>query len=322
MSTIIYPQGSVTVTVPDGEKIAIFSYSSLTLLQEVGYPNFPSTWDTITVTADGDTYTSAAFTGDTVVQVQTSAADGFYSVGAAPVVGAPSPDITFAASPGVIAGVDGTQGGSATIKGGTSSTSANAGGAAAVLGGQPGATGVGGAANVTGGAGGATSGTGGAANITGGAGTNGNANGGAVVITGGAANGSGFAGAIIERGVRLISQGTPTAKTVSATLTAAELRPGIITVNQGGAGASALQMPDATAMSAGFPNAADGDAFDFSLINISTVAAEDASITTNTGWTLVGDMDVASNAAATDKSAGRFRARRTGATAWTLYRLS
>lgn len=120
----------------------------------------------------------------------------------------------------------------------------------------------------------------------------------------------------------LIKQGAATAKTVSALLTAAELLTKIITVNQGAAGASALQLPTCANLDAALPLAAAGDAFDFSLINISTVAAEDASITTNTGWTLVGNMDVASNAAATDKSAGRFRAAKTATATWTLFRLS
>lgn len=117
-------------------------------------------------------------------------------------------------------------------------------------------------------------------------------------------------------------QGAQTAKTVSATLTAAEILTGLITVNQGAAGASVQTLPTAAAMDTALPDFAADMSFDFSLINISTVAAEDASIATNTGWTLVGNMDVASNAAATDKSAGRFRARKTAAGAWTLYRLS
>jgi hypothetical protein len=117
-------------------------------------------------------------------------------------------------------------------------------------------------------------------------------------------------------------QAAQTAKTTSATLTAAEVLAGIITVNQGGAGVSTLTLPLATSMDTALPSSAANDAFDFSLINISTVAAEDAVLATNTGWTIVGNLDVASNAAATDKSAGRFRARKTGAGAWTLYRLS
>lgn len=120
----------------------------------------------------------------------------------------------------------------------------------------------------------------------------------------------------------LRDQGAPTATTTSATLTAANLLTGIITVNQGAGAASAQQLPLATAMDTAIPYAVAGTSFDFSVINISTVAAEDASVTTNTGWTLVGNMDIASNAAATDKSAGRFRARKTGAGAWVLYRIS
>lgn len=183
-------------------------------------------------------------------------------------------------------------------------------------------TGAGSNAGLTGGAGGATSGSGGNALVTGGAGTAGNANGGDVTLAGGAKNGSGVAGVVRVSGVELISQGAPSAATVSATLTAAAILTGIITVAQGAAGASAQQLPLATAMDTALPSSVAGDAFDFSVINISTVAAESASITTNTGWTLVGDMDVAANSAATTKSAGRFRARKTAAGAWTLYRLS
>lgn len=225
-------------------------------------------------------------------------------------------------TPCALTGLAAAQGGEIDIKGGASSTSANAGGAAKLIGGVPGATGVGGGAAVAGGAGGSTSGAGGAATVTGGAGTAGNANGGDVTIAGGAANGSGVNGVVRENGVRLNAQGAPAAATTSATLTAANVLTGIITVNQGAAGASAQQLPLATAMDTALPSSVAGDAFDFSVINISTVAAESASLTTNTGWTLVGDMDVAANSAATTKSAGRFRARKTGTGAWVLYRLS
>lgn len=123
-------------------------------------------------------------------------------------------------------------------------------------------------------------------------------------------------------GINTTTQGAPAAATVSATLTAANLQTGIITVLQGAAGASAQQLPLATAMDTAFPGSIAGTAFDFSVINISTNAAESASLTTNTGWTLVGDMDIAANSAATTKSAGRFRARKTGTGAWVLYRIS
>ncbi len=135
-----------------------------------------------------------------------------------------------------------------------------------------------------------------------------------------------FTGQAIFRGAVppiIYKQNAATAKTVSATLTAAEVLAGIITVNQGGAGASALQLPTGTALETAMPaTIANGDSFDFSVINISTVAAEAASLTTNTNWTLVGDMDIIANSASTTKSSGLFRARRTAANTWTLYRIS
>lgn len=118
------------------------------------------------------------------------------------------------------------------------------------------------------------------------------------------------------------SQVAAAALTVSAVLTSSQMWQGLLSANQAAAGAAAYQLPLATDLDIFLPDSVANDSFDFSLINVSTVAAEDASITTNTGWTLVGNMDVASNAAATDKSVGMFRARKTAAGAWTLYRLA
>lgn len=117
-----------------------------------------------------------------------------------------------------------------------------------------------------------------------------------------------------------IVQKTPTAKTVSATLTALEIWQGALTVNQGAGAASALQLPLATDMDLQFTDAIAADGFDFSLTNISTTGADDASITTNTGWTLLGNMDVIANDAAAAKSAGLFRVYKTAAGAWTCLR--
>lgn len=214
-------------------------------------------------------------------------------------------------------------GGAAQVTGGLGGATNAVGGAATVTAGAGQGTAAGAVASVVGGASGAgATGNGGAAQVTGGAAASTNGNGGSVVLAGGAKTGTGVAGMVIERSVKLVNQGAPTAKTVSATLTAAEVLAGIITVNQAAGGASAQQLPLATDMDTAIPDAAAGDAFNFSVVNISAVAAEDASVTTNTGWTLVGNMDIASNAAATDKSAGAFRARKTGAGAWTLYRMS
>lgn len=116
-------------------------------------------------------------------------------------------------------------------------------------------------------------------------------------------------------------QGAPAAKTVSATLTAAEIQTGIITVNQAGGAVSNLQLPLATAMDTAFPQSVANSSFDFSVTNLSAVGAEIANLTTNTGWSLVGSMAIAPIAASA-ASAVRFRARKTATGAWTLYRLS
>jgi hypothetical protein len=119
-----------------------------------------------------------------------------------------------------------------------------------------------------------------------------------------------------------IFQGAQTAKTVSATLTPAELDAGIVTILQGAAAASAQQLPTAVAMDAYFPTYVNNEGFDVAFINISVVAAESGSVTTNTGWTLVGNMDFpAYSAAGSLNSSGILRLRKTGAGTWTAYRI-
>lgn len=122
------------------------------------------------------------------------------------------------------------------------------------------------------------------------------------------------------------TQGVPVAHTVSATLLAASMLGGLVTVNQGGAAAavlttdigSVIETAHAAALGRALVN---GDSFDFSLINISVVAAEVASIAAGATVTLVGDMTVACIAVG-DTSSGLFRARRTGANAYSIYRLA
>lgn len=203
-------------------------------------------------------------------------------------------------------------GGLARAVGGAGQGSA-AGGAAQLTGGLGGATGVGGAATVVAGAGGATSGAGGVTTVTGGAGTAGNANGGDVTISGGAPNGSGVQGVVRELGVRFLQQGAPDAEVGTGTLTAAALLTGII--NGTPVAAASYTLPLATALDTALPTSGASDAFDFSIINTSG-GANTITVLTNTGWTLVGTMTAAQNVAA------RFRARKTGTGAWTLYRLS
>lgn len=195
MATIIYSNGTKDVTVPSGEKIAVFSNSDFNVYQQVGYPNFPTQWDLLSASTAGSTYTSDAFSAATVVRVEATASEAFYETGAAPSIAEPQTDITAADATFTISGLSAAQGGYVRAVGGTSSTAGNAGGAAELYGGTPGATGVGGAINLVAAAGGATSGTGGAIVGTAGAGTNGNAAGGAVTFTAGAGQGTGAGGA-------------------------------------------------------------------------------------------------------------------------------
>ena len=215
-------------------------------------------------------------------------------------------------------------GGAVALAGGVPASGNAAGGAVSVTAGAGSGTGAGGAASLVAGASGAgATGDGGDVSITAGAAGSTDGNGGSLVLTAGAKAGTGIDGVIIERGVKLVKQGAQTAKTTSATLTAAEVLAGIITVNQAAGSTSAQQLPLASGMDTALPDAAAGDAFDFSVINTSTVDAEDASVTTNTGWTLVGNMDIhAYSAAGSLNSSARFRARKTGSAAWTLYRIA
>jgi hypothetical protein len=82
---VVFAQGTVTVTVPAGEKIAVQAYSSASVFQEVGYPNFPESQDLLQV-VDNTTYVSAAFTNATSVTIQAGASGATYAVGTDPVV--------------------------------------------------------------------------------------------------------------------------------------------------------------------------------------------------------------------------------------------
>jgi hypothetical protein len=190
----IYANGVATVTLAANDKVAVFSYSPTKVYQQVGYPNQPDSWDLLVANAANTSYTSSAFASGATLRIEASASDAFYEVGADPVIGDPTADISAADATFTVTGLAAAQGGSVTMRGGTSSTAGNAGGAALVTGGTPGVTGVGGAATIAAGLGGATSGAGGVASLTGGAGTAGNSAGGISKIVGGAGQGTAAGG--------------------------------------------------------------------------------------------------------------------------------
>lgn len=104
-------------------------------------------------------------------------------------------------------------------------------------------------------------------------------------------------------------------------LEAADLINGIVTVN--GGAAATVNTPTGAQLDAALPDFGESDAFDFYLINISTTAAETATLTADTGVTIVGNAVVAEADAATNATSGHFRCRRTSTAAtWVFYRIA
>jgi hypothetical protein len=112
--------------------------------------------------------------------------------------------------------------------------------------------------------------------------------------------------------VLLATQIAPAAYTAAAApLLASDLSNGLITYNA--AGANNLQLPTVASLEADVSSAKVNSAFEFGVI---ALGAGTGTVTTNTGWTLVGSMAVATTVSA------RFLARKTGEGTWTLYRIA
>lgn len=117
------------------------------------------------------------------------------------------------------------------------------------------------------------------------------------------------------------SQPAPTAKTVTAVLTAAELLTGIVTTT-GATAPSVHQLPLGTALDTAITMNV-GESFDFTVINTGTGAGDDATITVNTGVTIVGNPTVGALTDTTIISgSGTFRVRKTAVATYVVYRLS
>ena len=148
--------------------------------------------------------------------------------------------------------------------------------------------------------------------------------GGTLGVTGAVTLGStqAVAGNSFLRGRNVVAQAAPAAKTVTAGITAAELVAGLITTT-GVTAPSLHQLPTGTEIDAAIPGIATGDSFDFSVINTGTGASDDATITVNTDVTIVGNPTMGALTDATIISgSGRFRARRSAANTYIIYRIS
>lgn len=117
--------------------------------------------------------------------------------------------------------------------------------------------------------------------------------------------------------VVLGTQSAPATATATATLTIAQLVTGIV-LGSPGSSAATYTLPTVALTEATLVNAKVDSSFDFSVTNIDGSGSGVITVAVGTGWTLVGLATVAATAGTT----GRFRARKTGTGAWTLYRLS
>lgn len=114
-----------------------------------------------------------------------------------------------------------------------------------------------------------------------------------------------------ENEINMVTQVTPTAKTAAATLTAAELATGIITYT---GAAAALTVPLGSDLDSAFPSMKTNSCFDFYIINIGGTNA--ATVTANTGCTLVGTAAVAA------ATSCQWRVRKTAASTYVFYRVA
>ena len=114
-----------------------------------------------------------------------------------------------------------------------------------------------------------------------------------------------------ETEINMVTQVTPTAKVAAATLTAAGLATGIITYT---GAAVALTMPLGADLDVAFPSMKVNSCFDFYIINIGGTNA--ATVTANTGVTLVGVAAVSANTAC------NWRVRKTADATYVAYRVA
>jgi hypothetical protein len=110
--------------------------------------------------------------------------------------------------------------------------------------------------------------------------------------------------------VNLGYQGAPTTYTTTATITAAELATGIL--NNATNASYTITLPTVALWEALVVNAKTNSSFDFAVINTGNGTI---TLAGGTGWTGVGTLTVATTLSAL------FRARKTGDSAWSVYRI-
>lgn len=87
MSTLIYNQGTATVTVPATGSITVWTRDSATIKQLVVTPNHPPSQGILGYARNGVPATFGPFTLATQIEINGSAGDTFFSYGISPAVG-------------------------------------------------------------------------------------------------------------------------------------------------------------------------------------------------------------------------------------------
>lgn len=107
----------------------------------------------------------------------------------------------------------------------------------------------------------------------------------------------------------------PATATDTATLTVAQLTNGMILATP--TAAAAYTLPLAADVDSEVSSAKVGSTFDFVVVNLAS-SNYDITMTTNTGWTITGGGVMVVQ----ELSSAQFRARKTGAGTWQLYRIA
>jgi hypothetical protein len=111
---------------------------------------------------------------------------------------------------------------------------------------------------------------------------------------------------------QLSVQGAPTLLSADVTLTAAQLSNGLFTVDP--AADITATLPTVALVEEDVNSAKVNSSFDIAVVNID--AGFQVTFATGTGWSIVGSAIVL------EATSAQFRARKTGATTWTLYRIA
>ena len=109
-------------------------------------------------------------------------------------------------------------------------------------------------------------------------------------------------------------QAAPQTATATATLTAAQITGGLLVAHPS-ASAATYTLPTVALTEAVVTNAKVDSTFELNIVNLGTSSGA-LTIAAGTGWTIVGSATVAIT------SSARYLARKTGAGAWTIYRVA